>query len=84
MKAVGAPAFAAPIKLPPWGGGGDTRQMLPHGTPEEIKQHVRERIGIFNPGGGFVFQQIHNILMDVPPENVIAIFEAFREPASAN
>ena len=67
-----------------WGGGCDTRQMLPHGTPEEIKQHVRERIGIFNPGGGFVFQQIHNILMDVPPENIIAMFEAVREPASAN
>jgi len=67
-----------------WGGGCDTRHMLPHGTPEEIKQHVREQIGIFSPGGGFVFQQIHNILMDVPPENILAMFETAREPRNGS
>ena len=61
-----------------WGGGCDTRQVLPHGTPDEIRAHVREQVGVFAPGGGFVFQQVHNILADVPPENVLAMFEAAR------
>lgn len=61
-----------------WGGGCDTRRILPHGTPDEVRRHVREQIGIFSPGGGFVFQQVHNILADVPPENIMAMFEAAR------
>ena len=62
-----------------WGGGCDTRDILPHGTPDEIKAHVREQIRILSPGGGFVFQQVHNIMADVPPENIVAMFEAARE-----
>jgi uroporphyrinogen decarboxylase len=62
-----------------WGGGCDTRDILPHGTPDEVKAHVREQIRILRPGGGFVFQQVHNIMADVPPENVVAMFEAARE-----
>jgi uroporphyrinogen decarboxylase len=58
-----------------WGGGCDTHVVLSRGTPEEIRQHVREQLSIFVPGGGFVFQQVHNILADVPPENVIAMFD---------
>lgn len=61
-----------------WGGGCDTRWMLSHGTPDEIRQHVRRQVEILNPGGGFIFQQVHNILADVPPENVIAMFDAVR------
>jgi len=61
-----------------WGGGCDTRRILPHGTPDEVRRHVREQIGIFSPGGGFVFQQVHNILADVPTENIITMFEAAR------
>jgi len=61
-----------------WGGGCDTHRILPHGTPDEVRRHVREQIGIFSPGGGFVFQQVHNILADVPPENIMAMFEAAR------
>jgi uroporphyrinogen decarboxylase len=61
-----------------WGGGCDTRHVLPHGTPDEIRSHVWDQIEILSPGGGFVFQQVHNILADVPPENVIAMFEAVR------
>jgi uroporphyrinogen decarboxylase len=61
-----------------WGGGCDTRHVLPHGSPDEIRSHVREQIDILSPGGGFVFQQVHNILSDVPPENIIAMFEAAR------
>ncbi len=58
-----------------WGGGCDTRQVLPHGTPDDVRRHVRELIRIWRPGGGFVFQQVHNILADVPAENVVAMFE---------
>jgi len=61
-----------------WGGGCDTRHILPHGTPDEVRQHVRELVSIWAPGGGFVFQQVHNILADVPPRNIIAMFEAVR------
>jgi uroporphyrinogen decarboxylase len=50
--------------------------VLPLGAPSEIRQHVREQISLFKPGGGFVFQQVHNILADVPPENAIAMFQA--------
>jgi uroporphyrinogen decarboxylase len=58
-----------------WGGGCDTQQVLPNASPEEIKQHVTERINILAPGGGFVFNPIHNIQANVPPENIVAMFE---------
>jgi len=61
-----------------WGGGCDTHKILPTGTPDEIRRHVKEQIAIFKPRGGFVFQQVHNILADVPPENVRAMYEAAR------
>ncbi len=59
-----------------WGGGCDTRRVLNHGTPEEVKTHVREQVEILAPGGGFVFNTVHNILPEVPPQNVVAMFEA--------
>ncbi|MHB1315796.1 MAG: uroporphyrinogen decarboxylase family protein [Christensenellales bacterium] len=62
-----------------WGGGADTQHILPNGTPEEVRQQVKERIGIFAPGGGFVFSQIHNLQNDVPFENVKAMVEAAKE-----
>jgi len=62
-----------------WGGGCDTREILPRGTPEQIRQHVRKNIQIMSPNGGFVFQQVHNIMADVPPQNIVAMFEAARE-----
>lgn len=58
------------------GGGCDTRHVLPHGSVEEVRRHVRERLEIFSPGGGFVFNTIQNILSEVPPQNVAAMFEA--------
>lgn len=61
-----------------WGGGCDTREILPNGTPEQIADHVRELIDIWRKDGGFVFQQVHNIMADIPPENIIAMFEAAR------
>jgi len=59
-----------------WGGGCDTREVLPKGTPEQVQADVCERVRILSPGGGFVFQQIHNIMADVPPENVVVMFDA--------
>jgi uroporphyrinogen decarboxylase len=59
-----------------WGGGCDTREVLPHGTPQQVADDVRRRVEILSSGGGFVFQQIHNIMADVPPQNVVAMLEA--------
>lgn len=62
-----------------WGGGCDTRAILPHGTPAEVRRHVLSQLEIFAPGGGFVFQQVHNIMADVPPANIVAMFDAVAE-----
>ena len=59
-----------------WGGGCDTRQVLIQGSPREVTEHVRRLLDIWRPGGGYVFQQVHNILADVPPANVVAMYEA--------
>lgn len=62
-----------------WGGGVDTQKTLPFGTPGEVYREVRERIDIFAPGGGFVFNGIHNIQSNVPTENLLALFRALRD-----
>jgi uroporphyrinogen decarboxylase len=62
-----------------WGGGCDTQRVLPQGTPDEVRTHVLRQCEELAPGGGFVFQQVHNVLANVPPENVIAMFDAVRE-----
>lgn len=62
-----------------WGGGCDTQTILPNATPGEVRQHVLDRLEILAPGGGFVFQQVHNIMANVPPENIVAMFDAVRE-----
>jgi len=62
-----------------WGGGVDTQKTLAFGTPEEVKEEVRERLRVFAPGGGFVFNSVHNIQARIPVENVLAFYEAFRE-----
>jgi uroporphyrinogen decarboxylase len=58
-----------------WGGGIETAGILNNGNPTQIKEQVLERLEIFSEGGGFVFNSVHNILPDVPPENIIAMFE---------
>ncbi len=58
-----------------WGGGCDTQNVLPFGTPQEVREHTRRNVAVFAPGGGYVFQQVHNIMAGVPPENIIAMFE---------
>ncbi len=62
-----------------WGGGADTRNVINRKNPEEVKKHVLELLEIFFPGGGYVWNTVHNILPDVPPPNIVAMFEAIEE-----
>ncbi len=62
-----------------WGGGCDSQRVLPFASPEEIKQHVRQNVEAFKTGGGYVFNNVHNIQADVPPENIVAMYEAAYE-----
>ncbi len=62
-----------------WGGGVDTQHTLPFGAPDEVRAEVRERMEIFGPGGGFVFNTIHNVQPQTPVENVLALYETVRE-----
>jgi len=59
-----------------WGGSLDCQQTLPFGTPDEVTHEVQEHVRTFAPGGGYVFAPVHNIQAGVPPENVVAMFEA--------
>jgi len=59
-----------------WGGGVNTQKTLPFGTPEEVRREVLERCEIFSPGGGFVFNAIHNVQALTPTENVVAMTDA--------
>ena len=62
-----------------WGGGCDTQRVLPLASPREIEEHVKERIDILAPGGGFVFTQVHNIMPHVPPQNILAMYDAVKK-----
>lgn len=62
-----------------WGGGVDTQKVLPFASPEEVKTHVLKLCEILSPGGGFVFNTVHNIQANVPLENVLAMLEAIRQ-----
>jgi uroporphyrinogen decarboxylase len=62
-----------------WGGGVDTQGVLGTGTPEEVKEDVKRNIEALAPGGGFVFATVHDIQANVPPENIIAMWEAWKE-----
>jgi len=62
-----------------WGGGCDTQQLLSRGTPQQVRADVRRRLEIFMPGGGYVWCPIHNIMADVPPQNILAMAEAVEE-----
>jgi uroporphyrinogen decarboxylase len=62
-----------------WGGGCDTQEILNLGSPEDVRRSVEERMRIFSPGGGFVFNQVHNITPEVPVENIMAMYEAVGE-----
>ena len=62
-----------------WGGGVDTQKVLPFGTPAEVREQVLRRCEIFAPGGGFVFNTIHNVQAQTPVENIVAMLEAVHE-----
>ncbi|MHB1454515.1 MAG: uroporphyrinogen decarboxylase family protein [Saccharofermentanales bacterium] len=62
-----------------WGGGIDTQHTLPFGTPDEVQAQVKERMEIFGKNGGYVFNTIHNIVGKTPIDNLMAMFETFRE-----
>jgi hypothetical protein len=72
-----------------WGGGVDTQQTLPFGSPREVREQVLRRCEIFSPGGGFIFNAIHNVQAGTPVENIVAMIDAVHEfnggpPASAH
>jgi uroporphyrinogen decarboxylase len=62
-----------------WGGGIDSQRVLPFASPDKIRQEVKKNIEIFKPGGGYVFNNVHNIQPEVPPENIVAMHEAAYE-----
>jgi uroporphyrinogen decarboxylase len=62
-----------------WGGGIETVGMLNKGTTTQVREQVLERMEIMSKGGGFIFNTVHNILPDVPPENIVAMFDAVKE-----
>jgi uroporphyrinogen decarboxylase len=62
-----------------WGGGVDTQRVLDKGTPDEVRADVRQNIEALAPGGGFVFATVHDIQADVPPENLVAMWQAWKE-----
>lgn len=62
-----------------WGGGVDTQGVLPNGTPQQVKDDVRRNIEALAPGGGYVFNTVHNIQADVPAANILTMWEALQE-----
>ncbi len=62
-----------------WGGGIDTQQTLPFGTPQQVREQVLRRCEIFAPGGGFVFNSIHNMQAGTPVANIVAMLDAVHE-----
>jgi uroporphyrinogen decarboxylase len=61
-----------------WGAGVDTQGVLGTGTPAEVKADVQRNIDTLAPGGGFVFATVHDIQANVPPENIMAMWEAWK------
>jgi uroporphyrinogen decarboxylase len=62
-----------------WGGGVDTQKILARGTPGEVSDDVAKNIDALSPGGGFVFAAVHNIQSEVPPQNIMAMYEAIKK-----
>jgi uroporphyrinogen decarboxylase len=62
-----------------WGGSCDCQGTLTRGTPEQVAAEVRAHLAALQPGGGHVFASVHNIQANVPPENVVALFDTALE-----
>jgi uroporphyrinogen decarboxylase len=62
-----------------WGGGIDTQHVLSFASPAQVREHVRANMEALKPGGGYVFNSVHNIQAGVPAENIVAMFDAAYE-----
>jgi uroporphyrinogen decarboxylase len=62
-----------------WGGGCDSQRVLSRETAEQVAEHVRQNVMTFKAGSGYIFNNVHNIQGDVPPENIIAMYDAAYE-----
>ncbi len=62
-----------------WGGGVDTQRVFGTGTPQEVREDVKRHVTDLMPGGGFIFNTVHNIQGNVPPENIMAMWETLQE-----
>jgi uroporphyrinogen decarboxylase len=62
-----------------WGGAIDAQHVLPTASPEIVRQQVRKNLEVWKPGGGYVFNNVHNIQAGIPPENIVALYEAAYE-----
>lgn len=60
-------------------GGVDIQRLLPFGTPDEIRERIKELIKIWMPTGGWIAAPSHNIQPDTPPQNIVAMYEALQE-----
>ncbi len=65
-----------------WGGGIDSQHVLPHASAAEVARQVHRNLEAFSPGGGYVFANVHNIQADVPPENILTLFDTASEYGS--
>ncbi len=62
-----------------WGGGVDTQKTLPFASPAAVREEALRRLDAFAPGGGYVFNSVHNIQAQTPVANIMAFFNAVRE-----
>jgi uroporphyrinogen decarboxylase len=62
-----------------WGGGIDTHRVLPFGTKKEIEDAVKHSIDVLAPGGGFIFNTVHSIQPEVPPQNIVTMIETLQK-----
>lgn len=57
----------------------DTQNILPHGTPEQVRQEVRRVINLLGQDGGYMLATVHTVMNEVPAENVLAMVDAVEE-----
>jgi len=62
-----------------WGGGVDTQTTFAFGTPARVREQVLRRMEVLAPGGGFIFNAVHNIQASTPVANIVAMIEAIKE-----
>jgi uroporphyrinogen decarboxylase len=63
-------------------GGVDTQRVMPFGTVDDVRDEVKRRVEDLAPAGGYILGAVHNIQPEVPPENILAMFDAARKYGS--